>query len=658
MPTYSNPVAAEQNGIQTINNGAWTGSPVTQHDVLIGGAANAITSVSPSTAGLVLTSNGVSADPSFQSPSASGAVTTITGNSGGAESPLSGNFNILGSGSITVAGTANTETISLTGLTAHNVLLGEGTSTVGLVAPSSTAGVPLVSAGATSDPAFGTATVPGGGTGITSTTAYAVVCGGTSSTSPLQVTGPGTATQVLTSNGASALPTFQSVGATGAIVTITGNTGGAEDPDGSGNFNILGTGSISVVGTTNTETVGLTGLTNHAVLAGAGTSTITNIGPSATTGAVLASNGATSDPSFQTLSSLGSVTQVDTQSGNITPTAGVITISGGTTGLTTAGTSSTVSLTGTLGIANGGTDATTFVAYAPVLGGTTSTGPLQSASTGISNSGYVLTSTGATSVPTWQSSPTATITLDANSGSATGNVITVNGGTTGLTTTASGSTLSLTGTLDVANGGTGATTLTGVLSGNGTSAVTASPITQYDVLVGGASNAIVSVSPSTATFVLTSNGTGIAPSFQSLGSAGGITSITGNSGGAEVPSSGNFNIVGSGSITVAGSTNTETVELTGLTNHAVLVGAGTATITNVGPSSTTGSVLASNGASADPSFQTLSSLGATLTFDADTGSATPSAGVITISGGTNTLATCLCASIARPFYPLIGHNGS
>lgn len=52
--------------------------------------------------------------------------------------------------------------------------------------------------------------VPQGGTGLTTTTAYAVVCGGTTSTGALQsIAGVGTSGQVLTSNGASALPTFQ-----------------------------------------------------------------------------------------------------------------------------------------------------------------------------------------------------------------------------------------------------------------------------------------------------------------------------------------------------------------------------------------------------------------------------------------------------------------
>lgn len=63
-------------------------------------------------------------------------------------------------------------------------------------------------------------------------------------------------------------------------------------------------------------------------------------------------------------------------------------------------------------------------------------------------------------------------------------------------------------------------------------------------------------------------------------------------------------IVGSGSTTTVGSLNTLTVQLTGLTNHAVLVGAGTTTITKVGPTATAGQVLQSAGAAADPAFST------------------------------------------------------
>lgn len=88
-------------------------------------------------------------------------------------------------------------------------------------------------------------------------------------------------------------------------------------------------------------------------------------------------------------------------------------------------------------------------------------------------------------------------------------------------------------------------------------------------------------------------------------SGGGVTlTLTGNTGGAISPSAGNINTIGTGSITIAGSGHTLTTQLTGLTNHAVLVGAGTATITNVGPTATSGQVLQSQGSTTDPAFST------------------------------------------------------
>lgn len=53
-------------------------------------------------------------------------------------------------------------------------------------------------------------TVSNGGSGVSSNTAYAVLTGGTTSTNPVQsIASVGTAGQVLTSNGAGSLPTFQ-----------------------------------------------------------------------------------------------------------------------------------------------------------------------------------------------------------------------------------------------------------------------------------------------------------------------------------------------------------------------------------------------------------------------------------------------------------------
>lgn len=62
-------------------------------------------------------------------------------------------------------------------------------------------------------------------------------------------------------------------------------------------------------------------------------------------------------------------------------------------------------------------------------------------------------------------------------------------------------------TLTVPEGGTAAATLTGVLVGNGTGAITASTITQHGVIVAGASNALSTIAPGSSGNVLKSNGT-------------------------------------------------------------------------------------------------------------------------------------------------------
>lgn len=76
------------------------------------------------------------------------------------------------------------------------------------------------------------------------------------------------------------------------------------------------------------------------------------------------------------------------------------------------------------------------------------------------------------------------------------------------------------------------------------------------------------------------------------GSSAIVETLTGNSGGAVPPTGGNINTIGAGSITAVGSPGTSTVtfQLQGLTNHTVLLGAGTTTI-NPLTNGTTGQVL-------------------------------------------------------------------
>lgn len=80
----------------------------------------------------------------------------------------------------------------------------------------------------------------------------------------------------------------------------------------------------------------------------------------------------------------GSVISIAGNSGSAVPTsAGVVTISGGTTGLTTSGSASTLSLTGTLNVANGGTGATSLTDHGVLVGsGTAAVTPLAVGTTG------------------------------------------------------------------------------------------------------------------------------------------------------------------------------------------------------------------------------------------------------------------------------------
>jgi hypothetical protein len=65
-----------------------------------------------------------------------------------------------------------------------------------------------------------------GGTGRSTATAYAVICGGTTGTGAHQsIASVGTSGHVLTSNGAGALPTFQAVSATLTVSYTNGNAG-------------------------------------------------------------------------------------------------------------------------------------------------------------------------------------------------------------------------------------------------------------------------------------------------------------------------------------------------------------------------------------------------------------------------------------------------
>jgi hypothetical protein len=85
-----------------------------------------------------------------------------------------------------------------------------------IIDSSLTASKPVFTNGSKNLVSTGTLGADQGGTGLSTTTPYSVVFSGTTSTGNFQASaGPGTATYVLTSNGAGALPTFQAPAASG-----------------------------------------------------------------------------------------------------------------------------------------------------------------------------------------------------------------------------------------------------------------------------------------------------------------------------------------------------------------------------------------------------------------------------------------------------------
>lgn len=168
---------------------------LTNHNVLVGAGTATITKVAPSaTVGIPLVSAGAAADPIFSTATVPGGGTgavTLTGL-------------LIGNGTSPITGNP---------ITNHDVLVGGASNAVTSVAPSATVGVPLVSAGAAADPAFGTAVVAGGGTGATTLTAHGVLLG--EGTSAVVATTAGTNGQVL----------LGSTGADPAFGTLTSTTG-------------------------------------------------------------------------------------------------------------------------------------------------------------------------------------------------------------------------------------------------------------------------------------------------------------------------------------------------------------------------------------------------------------------------------------------------
>lgn len=127
-------------------------------------------------------------------------------------------INLSQSGIVNYNGTGTFTGVTVT---QHDLLIGAAANSITSVAPSATAGIPVVSAGAASDPVFGTTVVAGGGTGLATLTAFELLAAGTTSTGNVQQIGLGSSGQVLTSNGAGALASYQPVAGTVTWVDVS-----------------------------------------------------------------------------------------------------------------------------------------------------------------------------------------------------------------------------------------------------------------------------------------------------------------------------------------------------------------------------------------------------------------------------------------------------
>jgi hypothetical protein len=250
--TLSTPVSIANGGTNAISMATTDGTVIFDGTRLVTTATG--------TSGQVLTSNGAGVAPTYQTPASSSI--SITGDSGGA---LTGNsFTFTGGTTgLTFAGATSTETLGgtlvvsnggtgATSLTAHSILLGQGTSAVTALGAATNGQIPI---GSTSnDPVLATITA-GTGVSVTNGAGSITIAATGSGLAWSEVTGTSQAmainTGYIANNAGLVTLTLPSTAAQGSVIRVTGK--------GAGGWRLAQNASQTIFFGTSTTTTGTGG---------------------------------------------------------------------------------------------------------------------------------------------------------------------------------------------------------------------------------------------------------------------------------------------------------------------------------------------------------------------------------------------------------------